>query len=58
MQFVQKAAERGFKYAWADTCCTNKESSAELSEAVNSMFKVCVTQHLLFNVSSKFNWRF
>ncbi|KAE8449732.1 hypothetical protein EG329_007507 [Mollisiaceae sp. DMI_Dod_QoI] len=39
MRFVQKAAERGFKYAWADTCCINKESSAELSEAINSMFK-------------------
>jgi hypothetical protein len=42
IRFVQKAAERGFKYAWADTCCVNKESSAELSEAINSMFKVCL----------------
>lgn len=25
-------------YAWVDTCCINKESSAELSEAINSMF--------------------
>ncbi|RDW58333.1 hypothetical protein BP5796_12263 [Coleophoma crateriformis] len=39
MKFVHKAAERGFKYAWADTCCMNKKSSAELSEAINSMFK-------------------
>ncbi|KAH9209615.1 heterokaryon incompatibility protein-domain-containing protein, partial [Leptodontidium sp. 2 PMI_412] len=39
MRFVQKAAEQGFKYAWADTCCINKDSSAELSEAINSMFK-------------------
>ncbi|PMD25909.1 HET-domain-containing protein [Hyaloscypha hepaticicola] len=38
-RFVQKAAEGGFKYAWADTCCINKESSAEQSEAINSMFK-------------------
>ncbi len=42
MRFVQMAADRGFKYAWADTCCINKESSAELSEAINSMFKVCL----------------
>jgi hypothetical protein len=42
MRFVQKAAERGFQYAWADTCCINKESSADLSEAINSMFKVCL----------------
>ena len=26
------------EYAWVDTCCINKASSAELSEAINSMF--------------------
>ncbi|PVH85906.1 HET-domain-containing protein, partial [Cadophora sp. DSE1049] len=26
-------------YAWVDTCCIDKSSSAELSEAINSMFK-------------------
>lgn len=26
-------------YAWVDTCCINKSSSAELSEAINSMFR-------------------
>ncbi|KAK1756423.1 hypothetical protein QBC47DRAFT_186046 [Echria macrotheca] len=26
-------------YAWVDTCCINKESSAELSEAINTMYK-------------------
>ncbi|KAF2866688.1 heterokaryon incompatibility protein-domain-containing protein [Massariosphaeria phaeospora] len=26
-------------YAWVDTCCIDKRSSAELSEAVNSMYK-------------------
>ncbi|TRX90612.1 hypothetical protein FHL15_008585 [Xylaria flabelliformis] len=26
------------KWAWVDTCCINKESSSELSEAINSMF--------------------
>jgi hypothetical protein len=26
-------------YAWIDTCCINKSSSSELSEAINSMFK-------------------
>lgn len=25
-------------YVWVDTCCINKESSAELSEAINSMW--------------------
>lgn len=28
----------GIGYIWVDTCCINKESSAELSEAINSMY--------------------
>ncbi|THU83251.1 HET-domain-containing protein [Dendrothele bispora CBS 962.96] len=27
-----------FKWIWIDSCCINKESSAELSEALNSMY--------------------
>ncbi|KAJ9143474.1 HET-domain-containing protein [Pleurostoma richardsiae] len=33
------AAESGIGYAWVDTCCIDKSSSAELSEAINSMFR-------------------
>ena len=33
------AARHGYKWIWNDTCCINKESSAELSEAINSMFR-------------------
>jgi hypothetical protein len=33
-----RAAKDGWKYVWIDTCCINKESSAELSESINSMF--------------------
>lgn len=33
------AAEEGLQYAWADTCCIDKSSSAELSEAINSMYR-------------------
>jgi hypothetical protein len=29
----------GFKHVWIDTCCIDKTNSAELSEAINSMFK-------------------
>ncbi|KAI1737986.1 heterokaryon incompatibility protein-domain-containing protein [Xylaria scruposa] len=29
----------GFKYTWIDSCCIDKSSSAELSEAINSMFR-------------------
>ncbi|KAF2662203.1 HET-domain-containing protein [Lophiostoma macrostomum CBS 122681] len=27
-----------YEYAWVDTCCIDKSSSAELTEAINSMF--------------------
>ncbi|CZR56363.1 uncharacterized protein PAC_06251 [Phialocephala subalpina] len=30
--------EYNLKYAWIDTCCIDKSSSAELSESINSMF--------------------
>lgn len=33
------AASDGFEYAWVDTCCIDKTSSAELSEAINSMYR-------------------
>ncbi|KAM7207837.1 Heterokaryon incompatibility protein (HET) domain containing protein [Naviculisporaceae sp. PSN 640] len=33
------AAAMGIEYAWIDTCCIDKSSSAELSEAINSMFR-------------------
>ncbi|KAK1829452.1 HET-domain-containing protein [Podospora conica] len=33
------AALRGLQYAWVDTCCIDKSSSAELTEAINSMFR-------------------
>ncbi|KAK0723401.1 heterokaryon incompatibility protein-domain-containing protein, partial [Lasiosphaeria miniovina] len=38
-QTCRLAAAQGFEYAWVDTCCIDKSSSAELSEAINSMFK-------------------
>ncbi|KAL7759166.1 hypothetical protein ACKLNR_011593 [Fusarium oxysporum f. sp. zingiberi] len=33
------ARENGFEYIWDDTCCIDKTSSAELSEAINSMYR-------------------
>ncbi|KAI0398782.1 HET domain protein [Xylaria palmicola] len=41
------ARRDGIRYAWVDTCCIDKTSSAELTEAINSMYswyrdaKVC-----------------
>lgn len=36
--FCELASKLGYEWAWADTCCIDKDSSAELSEAINSMF--------------------
>jgi len=39
IHFCGKQARRdGLRYFWVDTCCIDKSSSAELSEAINSMF--------------------
>lgn len=38
MQTCRLAAAQGLEYAWVDTCCIDTSSSAELSEAINSMF--------------------
>ena len=35
----QRALQDGYDFIWIDTCCIDKTSSAELSEAVNSMWK-------------------
>jgi len=34
-----QAARQGYKYLWVDTCCIDKRSSAELQEAICSMYK-------------------
>ncbi|KAH7323091.1 heterokaryon incompatibility protein-domain-containing protein [Stachybotrys elegans] len=35
----RQARGDGYDYIWIDTCCIDKSSSAELSEAINSMFR-------------------
>lgn len=35
----REASKRGLRYAWIDSCCIDKSSSSELSEAINSMFR-------------------
>jgi hypothetical protein len=34
-----QAASDGYKFVWVDTCCIDKRSNAELSEAINSMYR-------------------
>ena len=36
---VKQTAVDRLRYFWIDTCCIDKSSSAELSEAINSMFR-------------------
>ncbi|KAF2186277.1 hypothetical protein K469DRAFT_664161 [Zopfia rhizophila CBS 207.26] len=35
----KQAANDGLQFFWVDTCCIDKSSSSELSEAINSMFR-------------------
>ncbi|GKT54371.1 vegetative incompatibility protein HET-E-1 [Colletotrichum tofieldiae] len=35
---VEQAAKDDLEYCWVDTCCINKSSSAELQEAITTMF--------------------
>src|ERR1051326_6553289 len=37
-QTCQTAHSQNLDFVWVDTCCIDKSSSAELSEAINSMF--------------------
>jgi len=38
LKSAEIALNDGYNYIWVDTCCIDKSSSAELSEAINSMF--------------------
>lgn len=39
MLTCRQAESEGYALCWVDTCCIDKSSSAELSEAINSMFR-------------------
>lgn len=39
VSFCSNARKLGYDYAWVDTCCIDKRNSAELSEAINSMYQ-------------------
>ncbi|KAI5983904.1 hypothetical protein EDD15DRAFT_2151267, partial [Pisolithus albus] len=34
----EQAEKDGYRWLWIDTCCINKRSSTELSEAINSKY--------------------
>ena len=39
IQSCEQAQKDGYEWLWVDTCCIDKQSSAELSEAINSMYR-------------------
>jgi len=39
LKSCKQAQKDGYKWLWVDTCCIDKRSSAELSEAINSMYR-------------------
>jgi hypothetical protein len=43
-----QARADGYLYAWVDSCCIDKTSSAELSEALNSMFRWYQNAHVCY----------
>ncbi|QDS76637.1 hypothetical protein FKW77_007995 [Venturia effusa] len=44
----RQAVADGLKYAWVDTCCIDKRSSAELSESINSMYRYYYNAHVCY----------
>lgn len=42
------AAREGHQHVWIDTCCIDKTSSAELSEAINSMYRWYQTSQVCY----------
>jgi hypothetical protein len=57
VSFCKIARKRRFRYAWVDTCCIDQKSSAELSEAINSMYswyeKASLCYIYLFDVQKR-----
>ncbi|KAI5997870.1 heterokaryon incompatibility protein-domain-containing protein [Pisolithus orientalis] len=39
LKSCKQADDDGYEWLWIDTCCIDKRSSAELSEAINSMYR-------------------
>ncbi|KAF5347479.1 hypothetical protein D9758_015041 [Tetrapyrgos nigripes] len=61
VQACVRAQSSAFDWIWINSCCINKESSAELSEAINSMYQyyedAAVCYVYLFDVSTKLHPR-
>ena len=56
LQCCSMALRDGFKFIWIDTCCIDKTSSAELSEAINSMYQWYSRAEVCYTYLSDVNW--
>lgn len=48
IEFCSLCEDEDYEYAWSDTVCIDKSSSAELSEAINSMYHWYQAAHLCY----------
>lgn len=46
VQLCETARAIGYKFVWSDTCCIDKDNTAELSEAIHAMYKWYSHSHL------------
>ncbi|KAF2029948.1 hypothetical protein EK21DRAFT_44207, partial [Setomelanomma holmii] len=51
-----KAKEDGYTYCWIDTCCIDQTSSAELSEAINLMYRCCQKSSICYIYLADATW--
>ena len=55
VRFCEQAVRDGYEWAWNDTCCIDKRSSSELSEAINSMYTWYWDAEICYAFLSDFN---
>ncbi|KAK4891056.1 hypothetical protein LTR27_010263 [Elasticomyces elasticus] len=48
LRFTHERPQEAVKYMWLDTCCIDKRSSAELSEAINAMYSYYSNAQICF----------
>ncbi|KAG6328839.1 hypothetical protein ID866_10250, partial [Astraeus odoratus] len=48
LRTCEQADKENHHWVWADTCCINKQSSSELSEAINSMYNWYTNSQLCY----------
>lgn len=54
---MKQAKQNGIGWIWVDTCCIDKTSSAELSEAINAMFRWYANAKVCYVYLSDIKWQ-